>query len=216
MKNRLSYIAMLVFLLCSAAFAQYLGRGGGRERIPPRAPLAEFPTQFGEWRQVEEQRLGAGELRELGPDDYLSRTYVNDDGAPVYLFIAYYASQRQRQTFHSPQNCLPGAGWTMSGRRLHSLDGAGADRINEYLIEKDSAKMVALYWYQGRGRVVANEYWGRLYTIRDSMALGRTDGALVRVIAPVGKADGADEQARATALDFARKLAPTLPAYIPN
>src|SRR5262245_22443524 len=216
MKNRLSYIAMLLFLLCGAAFAQYLGRAGAQERVPQRVSFAEFPAQFDEWRQVDEQRLGAGEFRELKADDYLSRTYVNGNGFPVFLFIAYYASQRRRQTFHSPQNCLPGAGWTMSGRRLHSVDGAEENRINEYLIEKDDAKMVALYWYQGRGRVVASEYWGRLYTIKDSMILGRTDGALIRVIAPVGKGDGAEELARQTALNFARKLAPMLPPSIPN
>jgi EpsI family protein len=214
MKDRLSYIAMLVFLLCAAAFARHLGRAGDRERVPTRASFAEFPPQIDVWRQVQEQRLGAGEARELGADDYLSRAYVNDKGFPLYFFTAYYASQRQRQTFHSPQNCLPGAGWTMSAHRLHEIDGAG--RINEYLIEKDGAKMVALYWYQGRGRVVANEYWGRLYTIKDSMERGRTDGALVRVIAPVGKDDAGGEEARRTALSFARRLAPILPAYVPD
>jgi len=216
MRKNLSYIAMLLFLLCAAAFAQYLSREGSLERIPPRAALSEFPQQFDVWRQVDEQHLGAGQFRELKADDYVSRTYVNDKGFPVFLFIAYYASQRHRQTFHSPQNCLPGAGWTMGDHKLHSLDGSESNRINEYLIGKDDAKMIALYWYHGRGRAVANEYWGRLYTIKDSMTLGRTDGALVRVIAPMGKGDGAEEQARQTALDFARRLAPMLADYIPN
>lgn len=206
---------MLLLLLLSAAFAQYLSRAGVSERLPPRASLSEFPQQFDVWRQVEEQRLGEGQFRELKADDYISRTYVNDKGFPVFLFIAYYASQRHRQTFHSPQNCLPGAGWTMTDHRLHGI-GSEANRVNEYLIGKDDAKMIALYWYHGRGRVVASEYWGRLYTIKDSMALGRTDGALVRVIAPVGKGDGAEEQARQTALDFASRLMPMLSNYIPD
>jgi len=214
MRKNLSYIGLLLFLLCAAAFAQFLSREGGRERAPSRVPFSEFPQQFDNWRQVEEQRLGA--FGELKADDYISRTYVNDKGFPVFLFIAYYASQRHRQTFHSPQNCLPGAGWTMSDHRLHSLDGSEASRINEYLIEKDDAKMIALYWYLGRGRIVANEYWGRLYTIKDSMKMGRTDGALVRVIAPLTKGEGAEEQARRAALDFASRVAPMLSKYVPN
>lgn len=214
MKN-LSYISMLLFLLLSAAFAQYLSREDSRELIPPRVSLSEFPQQFGVWRQIEEQRLGEGQFRELKADDYISRTYVNDKGFPVFLFIAWYASQRHRQTFHSPQNCLPGAGWTMGGHKLHHA-GSEESRINEYLIGKDDAKMIALYWYHGRGRIVANEYWGRLYTIKDSIARGRTDGALVRVIAPMGKGEGAEEQARQTALDFAGKLMPMLSNYIPD
>jgi len=216
MRKKLSYTAMLLFMLCAAAFAQYLSREGAREQTPPRVSLSEFPQQFDVWRQVEEQRLAAGQFRELKADDYISRTYVNDGGFPIFLFIAYYASQRHRQTFHSPQNCLPGAGWTMGAHKLHSLGGSEANRINEYLIGKDDAKMIALYWYHGRGRVVANEYWGRLYTIKDSMTMRRTDGALVRVIAPMGKGDGAEEQARQVALDFASKMAPMLSGYIPN
>jgi len=216
MRKNLSYIVMLLFLLCAAAFAQYLSREGSRERVPPRVSLSEFPQQFGVWRQVEEQRLAAGQFRELKADDYISRTYVNDKGFPVFLFVAYYASQRHRQTFHSPQNCLPGAGWTMGAHKLHSLGGSEANRINEYLIGKDDAKMIALYWYQGRGRVVANEYRGRLYTIKDSMTRRRTDGALVRVIAPMGQGDGAEERAREAALDFARRLTPMLSSHIPD
>jgi EpsI family protein len=206
---------MLLLLLAAAVFAQYLARAGDRERAPARASLSEFPQSFDAWRQIDAQTLTAGELRELSPDDYLSRTYANDKGASIFLFIAYYASQRQRQTFHSPQNCLPGAGWTMSDHRIHQLDG-GKSRINEYLIEKDGQKMVAFYWYHGRGRVEASEYWGRWQTIEDSIRRGRTDGALVRVIAPAARGAGAEGQAREAGLDFARKLSPRLSSYIPD
>lgn len=216
MKRRISYIAMLLLLLGCASFAQYLARAGDREQAPSRFSLSTFPQAFDVWRQVDEQSLTIGVSRELRADDYLSRTYANDRGFPVFLFIAYYASQRHRQTFHSPQNCLPGAGWTMSRRRLHRVDSSAQKRINEYLIEKDGVKMVAFYWYHGRGRVVASEYWGRFYTIKDSMALGRTDGALVRVIAPLGKGDGAEDVARQIGLDFTRKLLPMLSSYIPD
>jgi EpsI family protein len=215
MREKLSYIAMLLFLLLSAGFAQHLSRAGGHAGVPSRASLSEFPQRFDVWRQIEEQRLGEGQFRELRADDYILRSYVNDKGFPVFLFIAWYASHRHRQTFHSPQNCLPGAGWTMSDHKLHHI-GSEANRINEYLIEKDGAKMIALYWYHGRGRVVASEYWGRLYAIKDSMTLGRADGALVRVIAPIGKGEGAEEQARQTALDFASELLPMLSNYIPD
>ena len=47
----------------------------------------------------------------LGVDDYLSRVYYKPDGAGVGLYMGYYGSQRQGDTIHSPQNCLPGAGW---------------------------------------------------------------------------------------------------------
>jgi EpsI family protein len=216
MSSNLRFIAMFLFLLCAAAVGQYLARAGNNEIAPARDHLSAFPKQFGEWRQIDEQTLGPGAFRELQPDDYISRTYVDDRGVPVYLSIAYYASQRHRKTFHSPQNCLPGAGWTMGNHRLHGVDGMPEARINEYLIGKDGAMMLAFYWYHGRGRVVASDYLGRIYTIKDSMMRGRTDGALVRVIAPMGKGEGAEEFARKTGLDFAAKLLPMLSRYAPE
>lgn len=208
---------MLCLLLLTAALARYLARTSSHELAPPRASLGQFPAQFGAWRQLDAQALQGGTLRELKADDYLSAIYTNDRGATVYLFIAYYASQRQRQAIHSPQNCMPGSGWTMGNYRRHAIGGRG--RINEYLIEKDDARMLAFYWYQGRGRVEASEYWARAATIKDAMWLGRTDGALVRVIVPISTGPdnaAAEEAARAAGLDFSQKLLPLLPGFIPN
>src|SRR5262245_57940020 len=212
---------MLVLLLSSAAMAHYLSSASDRERVPPRTLLSEFPRAIDGWNQVEVQSPDAGTLRELGADDFISRTYVAEGGSYVFLSIAWYASQRHRRTFHSPQNCMPGAGWTMSSHRLHGLDRyfGKEDRenvINEYLIEKNGERMVALYWYHGRGRAFASEYWGRWYTIEDAIRLGRTDGALVRVIAPIGRDEKAQDRARDAALDFTRKIFPILSDYVPN
>lgn len=99
----------------------------------------------------------------------------------------------------------------------YRLDTLGQNtEANEYVIEKDGVRMLALYWYQGRGKIIASEYHARLDTIKDAMWLGRTDGALVRVIVPLGKGDDAEEFGRKAALDFAQKLLPILPSYIPN
>lgn len=210
---------MIFFLVAAAALTHYLTSAGEREQVPARNSLADFPAQLGAWRQIDAQSLGAGQVRELKADDYLSRTYANQRGDSVYLFVAYYASQRHRQTFHSPQNCIPGSGWSMSDHRLHSFgeEQTGEERqINEYLIEKDGAQMLAFYWYQGRGRIVASDYWGRIYTIKDAMILGRTDGALVRIIVPIGRGDDAETQARTTGLEFSRDLIAVLSNYVPG
>jgi EpsI family protein len=218
MRPNLSYLSMLLLLLCAAAFSHYLTYTRASESIPPHEKLSTFPEQLGDWQQVEAQTLAPGAERELGADDYTSRTYVNERGATVFLFIAYYASQRHRKTYHSPQNCLPGAGWTMGAYQRHPLvEGpAGKQReLNEYLIEKNGARMLALYWYHGRGRIVASEYWGRFYTLADAVVRGRSDGALVRVIAPLTP-NGTEARAREDALAFARNLLPLLPRYIPD
>ncbi len=214
MTNRWAYGNLLVFLLLAAGTTQYFTRASEQEAAPVRALLAELPETIGAWRQQDAQTLTAGAARELGADDYASFTYVNERGAVAFVFIAYYASQRQRKTYHSPQNCLPGAGWTLGAHSSHSLNNSSGS-INEYVIEKDGEQMLAFYWYQGRGRIVASEYWGRWYTLRDAVRRGRTDGALIRVIIPVARG-ASDAQAREDGLQFTQLLAPMLARYIPD
>ena len=69
-----------------------------------------------------------------------------------------------------------------------------------------------MYWYQGRGRIIASEYVNKFWLVADAARLHRTDGALVRIMAPV-----IDEQASAgrAAADFAQSLMPALPNYLP-
>jgi EpsI family protein len=176
-----------------------------------------LPAQLGAWREAETQTLDSATLEVLRPEDYLSRTYTNARGVPVFLFIGYYSSQRNGQTYHSPQNCLPGAGYrVLRHERLRLDEGAQTGEINHYLIGKGGEKMLTLYWYQARGRVVASEYWGKIYTVQDAVARQRTDGALVRVMLPVDdKADG-EGRALAEGMDFVKRLMPELPRLIPN
>jgi EpsI family protein len=62
---------------------------------------------------------------------------------------------------------------------------------------------------------VANEYLAKIYMVTDAIRMNRTDGALVRVIAPIDPREGASAaQARAEA--FVAQLAPVLPRFIPN
>lgn len=208
--------AAIVAVLVSTA-GWYSMRAAGEETSVPRSPLVELPRSFGPWTRSMDVPLEP-EVRELlGVDDYVNRTYATEAGDPVSLYIGYYASQRQGDTIHSPQNCLPGAGWQpVEGSRV-ALDVHGQRvTVNRYLIQKGLDRQVVLYWYQGRGRVVANEYANKLWLMLDAARLHRSDGALVRVVAPVARsAHGVLERADAAAVDFTRAIFPRLPAYLP-
>ena len=69
-----------------------------------------------------------------------------------------------------------------------------------------------IYWYQGRGRNVASEYWGKIYTVVDSVRLRRSNGAMVRVTVPIGNSEASAEQA---AIEFASAASSVLPEYVP-
>jgi EpsI family protein len=87
--------------------------------------------------------------------------------------------------------------------------------VNRYVVQKGLDRQLVLYWYQSHGRVVASEYWGKFYLIRDAVRLNRTDGALVRVITPVGD-DGDEARAEQTAIRFVKALFPVLGSYLPT
>ncbi len=218
MTKHFSFIIMLAFLLTAAGFTRYLARASEREQVPARESFAGFPEHLGPWRRVESQILDPEILEKLQPDDYLSHTYANEKGMAAFLFIGYYASQRSGKTYHSPQNCLPGAGWAMLRHQRYRLGegGTAQGEINLYLIGKGGEKMLTFYWYQGRGRIVASEYWGKLYTVMDAVSKRRSDGALVRVIVPVNERAGGEPKALEEGLTFVQLLLPQLTRYIPN
>jgi EpsI family protein len=178
--------------------------------------------QLGEWRGVAQPPMSDQVAKVLGADDYLTRAYFTPDRSGVGLFIGYWQSQRQGDTIHSPLNCLPGAGWEpVSNTKFTFPDprnpSGPALTVNRVLIQKGIEKQLVLYWYQSHGRIVASEYWGRFYLMADAMRMNRTDGSIVRVIAPVepGAAD-AEGVAERRALDFISVLLPKLDGFLPE
>src|ERR671933_679529 len=61
----------------------------------------------------------------LRADDYVIRDYAAPDGRTANFYVGYYLTQRNGATYHSPLNCLPGAGWTMRDPALVQITPAG-------------------------------------------------------------------------------------------
>jgi EpsI family protein len=207
--------ALLAVLVLSGVVINLWERAG--EAHVDRLPLQEFPAQLGQWRQVgPDSRFDKETETVLRADDYLARNYSRPDGSVANFYVGYYATQRNGATYHSPLNCLPGTGWTMSNPAIVMIspaNGKPAFEANRYIIENGNERQLLVYWYQGRGRTVASEYWGKIYTVLDSMRRNRSDGAMVRVMVSVGKNEAA---ALAAATDLAAQAAPSLPVYIPD
>ncbi|HEX5475629.1 MAG TPA: EpsI family protein [Vicinamibacterales bacterium] len=204
-------IARAVILSALIAAAGLCGIRGSADDPPAgRAALRTFPRVVDGWHAVADVPLDEESLQVLGVDDYVNRRYLGPSGQPVSLYIGYYASQRQGDTIHSPQNCLPGAGWEPIAASRQTLpDHGAAVSVNRYVVQKGLDRMLVLYWYEGRGRIVANEYASRFWLMIDAARLHRSNGSLVRVISPLG--DGHDE----AAVSFSRALLPRLAPYLP-
>jgi len=212
-------IVLFVVLLAGAGAVVQANRP---ETAPPRASFDNFPIELAGWKGQSLPPMDAKILQILGVDDYMNRVYFRADRASAGLYVGYYKSQRQGDAIHSPQNCLPGAGWEPmeNGYLTVPIAAAGLPTeisVNRYVIQKGLDRQLVLYWYQSHGRVIANEYWSKFYLIRDAVTLNRTDAALVRVIVPIAASlENAESRAETQAVDFVQKLFPLLPAYLPS
>jgi EpsI family protein len=190
---------------------EYLG-----EARVERRELKSFPKQIGTWQQLGgEEQIDNQTLAVLRASDYLLRNYRGADGRVVNFYVGYYASQRDGATYHSPLNCLPGAGWVMNepGTITITPEGRAPFVANRYLIQNGLHKELLIYWYQGRGRTIASEYWGKVYTVVDSVRLRRSDGAMIRIMTPV---DGSEPEALQAAVDLAANSSIILPQFVPD
>jgi EpsI family protein len=188
------------------------------EVIPQRSSFSGFPMVLNEWRGKGD-RLETLVLDALKLDDYFIADYHNDAGEQVNLYVAYYASQRKGESVHSPRSCLPGGGWQITGLTQRPIVGVTASgrplTVNRVEIAKGEYRQLVYYWFQGRGRIITNEYLVKWFLFWDSLIKRRTDGALVRLtslVAPGMDMDDADRRLEA----FAREVAPYLDAYIPK
>ncbi len=203
----------LILVAMMAAAGIYVAGASGDEVMVTRTPLSDLPTTIETWQGSDAKPFDDDIVAKLGVDDYINRYYVRDGQTPVALYVGYYASQRQGDTIHSPQNCLPGAGWRPVSSERVTIDAAGTPiEVNRYLIQKGVERQAVLYWYQGRGRVVANEYANKLWLMLDAARLRRTNGALVRLITPVlSTPDAAFDELSA----FTGAVFPRLAAHLP-
>ena len=211
---------IVVLLLTSTIFV--LESRGDADQIPASEPLSQMPSRIGSWA-AQDVPLTDDTLEVLGKGDFLNRIYNFEpsDGAPrqppISVFIGYFASQRTGQTMHSPQNCLPGAGWTFDSQKYTEIqDITGKTyKVGEYVIGNGDIKQFVIYWYQAHGRSIPNEYVAKGYMVADAIRMNRTDGALVRVITQVMPSESL-ESARERAVGFTQQMAPNLPRFIPN
>lgn len=180
-----------------------------------RRPLIELPSKLGKWEQKgDDVSFDAATEDILRASDYIMRDYSSPE-TRLNVYIGYYASQRTGATHHSPQSCLPGSGWEMRDGELMTMKTPAGKSIevNRYIVTRGNYSEVLIYWYQGRGRSTANEFADKALMIWDSIIRSRSDGAMVRVMAPV---EDDELQAVAEALDLAANLADQITPFVPQ
>lgn len=173
-------VLVLIGALTQAAVPQ------PRQIIVPRTDFSQFPTRLDDWvgrRNVLEKVY----LDALALDDYMLTDYSNSLGHTVNVYVAYYQTQDTSRHVHSPHDCIPGGGWEIQKFEQRPFPGAQTGETfaaNRAVIQLGSNRAIVYYWFQVRGRRFTNEYVMKWYLFWDAMTRHRTDGALVRLVAP--------------------------------
>jgi EpsI family protein len=211
--------AILLTLGAAASFG-----AGAQRAVPLQAPLGDVvPSQLQGLSGID-KKVSAEEQRIAGMDDYVLRVYGDPHvkaaagaaaaAATFSVYVGYYEKQTRGHTIHSPKNCLPGAGWeALTASTTPVATANGPVQVTKYLLKRGEERAVVLYWYQGRGRIEANEYRVKWNLLKDAAVRRRSDEALVRVVVPVSQTE---ETAVQIAGNVATVLIPTLAQALPE
>lgn len=150
---------------------------------PKRKTFADFPLSCANW-VGERHDLPARALDALLADDYVAARYTHrTTGNTLNLLIIYHAKQTVNKTAHAPTSCLLGSGWVLLEKYISKCKG-NYNRdfpVRSMLMQQGEQRMLANFWFDQRGRHITSEIMNKLYLLRDSLIMHRTDGALIRV-----------------------------------
>jgi exosortase D (VPLPA-CTERM-specific) len=225
--RRISGPVIAASLLMATAAAATLAWPQRASHAPPRQSFIEFPLAFdGGWRGKPDN-IAPEVLAALALDDHFIANYKRTDlGAEepwVNLYVAYYANQSGGESTHSPRTCIPGDGWAITQLtqipvewdRSTTNTTSPAMRVNRALIQKGEYRHLVYYWFAQRGRNLTDEFDIKWFILRDAITNNRSDGALIRMITPIGATeDPAKADRRLTTL--LSQVQPRLPAFVPN
>ena len=187
--------------------------------VPERLDFATFSFEFDDML-AREQALSEGMEIALAADDYLIADFVPRDAGPrtppVNFYAAYLDKLRGDSTWHSPSQCLPGGGWEIASHTIEEVEhpAGGTYAHNRMLIQQEDNRMLVYYWYDQRGRQVADEFIMKYWVLVDSITRQRSDGAMVRLMTHVGQGESLEE-AEARLDGMRRRVLGVLPAYVP-
>lgn len=183
---------------------------------PARSDFSSVPEQFEDW-DSSVRPMDPSVAETLGADDTIVVDLAAPDGEVYNLYMAYLDAQRDGRSWHSPRQCIPGGGWEIASHEIVTSTTArgAAIAFNRMLIENGDARQLVYYWYDQRGRKMANEFVMKFWLIIDAITRKRSDGAMVRIITPLDEGDTL-EAADTRLSAMIDRVDAFLPAYVPE
>ena len=156
----------------------------------------------------------------MGATDYLNASYIKaGETGYVNMFVAFYDKQTEGSGIHSPEVCLPVGGWEVFSLGPHQIDlteaGYGVFNVNRAVIQKGVSKQLVYYWFEQRGKRMINDFKAKASVVKDSLTMGRSDGALVRFVTPMNPGEDDNGAADERLMRFMLESMPRMPRFVP-
>ncbi len=179
--------------------------------IPQRQSFNTFPLKLDNLKG-DISYLDKDTIDFLGLTDYSLIDFKTPQNQQINFYVAYYQTQKNGVVPHSPKLCIPGGGWRIAELIETQFKGTNFNRV---LITKGKQQQLVYYWYQQRGKSIANEYFLKWHTFLGSLQHRRTDGALIRLTTVIN--DNENIQVADNRLQqFILLIEPNLKFYVPN
>jgi len=210
MIGRSRFVAVYLLLLAVLCYLQ-LHRDLG---VPMKRSFDGFPSVVSQWRMTGESQLSGEVQAVLKASEVLMRQYVNEQGDRVELYIGYHDGGQGSGEIHSPKHCLPGGGWLELSSSRTKLPVAG-ERLNlvEAVYQKGDRRELFLYWFQVRGKSLAEEYSLKVAEIANSVLYRRRDASFIRISVPF---QGDQQQAARVGERFVSDFLPAIQEFLPS
>lgn len=206
--NRRFTIVAVLFILTTAYIYTH-----NDIMVPTNRPLSTFPVHIGNWKMGGESFMTDDVIDKLKPTDYIMRTYANDVGERVTLYVGYHGGGKESGGIHSPKHCLPGSGWYENHAQKGTIHADGNTiRLVRAVYQKGESKEIFIYWFQMMGKTLDNEYALKITEIINSALYRRRDSAFIRVSVPFETDEG---KAILNGENFAKNIFPVLKEYLP-
>ncbi|MEH6527944.1 MAG: VPLPA-CTERM-specific exosortase XrtD [Sneathiella sp.] len=202
-------------VLCAVMIVSVLFVRNIEPEIPDRRQFTSFPLKIN-GMIAEEDILPGIEQTILNMSDYFLGHYRTKAKPPITVFVGYYEQQSASNTPHSPRVCIPSGGWIIDNiTEIELQTGDQMVPVNRVLISRGENRLLVYYWFQQRGKFIANEYKAKLNLLLGGMTSARTDGALVRLYMPI-ETTMSEALADQELTLFSKELIKVLPDYVPN
>ncbi len=204
------FVVLFVILGISALYVHTRSEAS----VPVNKPLDLFPRQSQGWSMAGEARFDERVLAVLLPTDYLSRSYRDEKGDLVGLYLGYHDGGPDSGPIHSPRQCLPGSGWNPVHSSVHHIDlnGTKVSYVSA-LYQKDVAKQLFLYWFQVGDQYITNEYALKYSMAKNSLVKNQRESSFIRISVPVRDSE---EDARKIGESFIQAFASAISDSLPK